>query len=512
VKFLGLHHVSINVSDLEQAAQFYTTLGLEPIPGANARVRWFRLGRNELHLIATEKPITRCEDESDYHLAMEVEDIQTAGQAIIAAGGTVLQEARQRPHDGSWYLFALDPDGNRLELTQHAPDWHLRNALVDEIVRKGSITQSWVEATLRAVPRHLFLPKHTLHEIYKDDPILTKQEGEARSSSSQPSIVTIMLEQLGLQPGERVLEIGAGTGWNAALMAHLVGTGGHVTTIDIDEDTVAFARENLTQAGVGNVEVIHADGGFGYALAAPYDAIIATAGIWDITPHWLEQLREDGRFLAPLWFNTLQFCGVFRKENGKLVSQSFRAGGFMPLRGEYAGARSQIAEDGIYMEFDNAIGVDAAALRELLHTPARELCVLALRDEGNFRLIDYLALTGEPLVHLQMTIPDGPSDGFALVHPGKSVIFLNARWGGGKIAPTLRLYGDDSTLLRLQETTNQWNERGRPGLASAHITITPKGTMAPAPGGLVLSKQWMEYHLTFDAAPEEQTATSGEIT
>ena len=131
MKFLGLHHVSLNVANLERAVDFYTTLGLEPIPGANPFVRWFRLGRNELHLIVTSKAITRCLDESDYHVALEVDDIQQATLDIVAAGGEVLQEPRQRPHDGSWYLFAIDPDGNRLEMTQHPAEWQSRSAFAE---------------------------------------------------------------------------------------------------------------------------------------------------------------------------------------------------------------------------------------------------------------------------------------------------------------------------------------------------------------------------------------------
>ena len=116
---LGLHHVSLNVTDLERAVSFYTALGLEEIPGLNPRVRWFRLGHNELHLIATDNPVRRCDNEADYHFALEVDDIRQLEQRIVPAGGELLQEPRQRPHDGSWYLFALDPDGNRFEVTQH---------------------------------------------------------------------------------------------------------------------------------------------------------------------------------------------------------------------------------------------------------------------------------------------------------------------------------------------------------------------------------------------------------
>src|SRR5438132_1369508 len=126
----------------------------------------------------------------------------------------------------------------------------LHRALVDALVRRRAITDSRVEAAFRAVPRHLFLPRVPLEEVYRDQAIPTKTiDGEAVSSSSQPEIMATMLEQLGLEPGLRVLEIGAGTGYNAALMAHVVGETGTLTSMDIDDDIVDGARAHLDAAG-----------------------------------------------------------------------------------------------------------------------------------------------------------------------------------------------------------------------------------------------------------------------
>ncbi len=118
----------------------------------------------------------------------------------------------------------------------------LHQALVDKQVEAENITSARVEAAFGAVPRHLFLSGVPLEEVYRDQAITTKYlNGTPISSSSQPAIMAIMLEQLQLERGQRVLEIGAGTGYNAALMAHIVGTEGKVVTIDIDDDTVARA-------------------------------------------------------------------------------------------------------------------------------------------------------------------------------------------------------------------------------------------------------------------------------
>ena len=112
------------------------------------------------------------------------------------------------------------------------------------------------------MPRHVFVASVPLQQAYADDVVHTKRDstGVAISAASQPRIVAMMLERLGVEPGQRVLEIGAGTGYNAALLAHLVGDHGRVTTIEVDADIVAGARAALTAAGCTNVRVVLGDG------------------------------------------------------------------------------------------------------------------------------------------------------------------------------------------------------------------------------------------------------------
>src|SRR5580693_5696557 len=115
----------------------------------------------------------------------------------------------------------------------------------------SGIRDERIAAALRDVPRHLFLPHLPPEEAYLDDAIVTKRDadGQAISSSSQPAIMAIMLDQLDLSPGQRVLEIGAGTGYNAALMSHIVGPSGTVVSVDIDSDVAGQARDHLASAG-----------------------------------------------------------------------------------------------------------------------------------------------------------------------------------------------------------------------------------------------------------------------
>ncbi|HET8795667.1 MAG TPA: methyltransferase domain-containing protein, partial [Arthrobacter sp.] len=149
----------------------------------------------------------------------------------------------------------------------------LRDQLVEHLGRTGQVQASPIAEAFRSVPRHIFLPGVDPAVAYSDETVVTEttDDGRPLSSSSQPAIMAAMLEQLAVEPGQHVLEIGAGTGYNAALLAHLVGDGGTVTTIDIDQNLVDQARENLIAAGFPQVTVVCGDGAEGWAENGPYD-------------------------------------------------------------------------------------------------------------------------------------------------------------------------------------------------------------------------------------------------
>jgi len=265
---------------------------------------------------------------------------------------------------------------------------HPQQGLVHVLVRGGHIRSRRVEDAFRAVPRRLFVPGVPLEQVYADEVIPTKFEnGRSISSSSQPAIMAVMLEQLDPRPGQRVLEIGAGTGYNAALLAHIVGPDGHVTTVDIDDDIVDGARAHLAAAGFGpdRVRVVRADGVLGYPEGAPYDRIILTVNAEDVAPAWREQLRPgpEARLVLPLTIRgNLQAAVAFEPGNvtgrGPLVGVSTELCSFMPLRGSLAGAWTEapLPSDpdfllGLDAERDRAI--DLAAIAAWLRGPSRDL-------------------------------------------------------------------------------------------------------------------------------------------
>ncbi|MFD0477046.1 methyltransferase domain-containing protein [Nonomuraea thailandensis] len=167
-----------------------------------------------------------------------------------------------------------------------------------------------------------------------------RRRGLPISSSSQPAIMATMLGQLGVEPGHRVLEIGAGTGYNAALLAYLVGPGGHVVALDLDEDTAEEARRHLDAAGVAGVEVVCRDGAGGHPERAPYDRLIATVGVWDLAPAWLAQLGPGGRLVVPLDLRGVQVSAAMERDGERWVSRSVAPCGFMRMRGSLTGTET----------------------------------------------------------------------------------------------------------------------------------------------------------------------------
>ena len=398
----------------------------------------------------------------------------------------------------------------------------LNNRLIDKLKSDGAISSACVEAAFRAVPRHLFLPDVALEEVYQDSAIAIKHEdGMTISSSSQPSLMAAMLEQLELEPGHKVLEIGAASGYNAALMAHIVGEGGHVVTIDIDDDLVLGARGHLTVAGFTNVEAICADGGFGYEDAAPYDRIILTVGAWDIAPAWWGQLREGGRLVIPLAIRGPQKAIAFQKRGNCLESHSAKDCGFIRLRGAFTGPERTIEfgpEPGLRIILEGEQRVDREALYELLMRPARDLGTgiyatpaetwsglnlwLALRAHGYCDLLAEGEWVGRGIVPHLYGVPGkrkyigtfgllvGDSACF-LMRPPHETPSEEEYHGVPPFELFLRSFGqDDGPANFLREQIAAWDRAGRPSTRDIHIKAYPLGgSCIPSENEVVVLKQ-----------------------
>ncbi|MGI5456066.1 methyltransferase, FxLD system [Streptomyces sp. CA-249302] len=255
----------------------------------------------------------------------------------------------------------------------------LRNALVDQLRADGHARTPAVETALRTVPRHVFVPEATLEDAYANAPVHIKYDtdGTSISCASQPGVVALMLDQLEAQPGERILELGAGTGYNAALLAHLVGENGHVTTLDVDDDLVEGARAHLASAGITNVQAMTRDGALGYAEAAPYDRIIATVGAHGVPHAWLQQLAPGGRLLVPQRLKgTVSRSIAYEQRDGRWVSLGSQMNTFMPLRRGIADDDRRIipisADGAVRLQAPAGLNIDADALAGVLDQPHTE--------------------------------------------------------------------------------------------------------------------------------------------
>ncbi|WP_329317978.1 methyltransferase, FxLD system [Streptomyces sp. NBC_01262] len=256
------------------------------------------------------------------------------------------------------------------------PAERLRDALVDQVIKEGRVHTPRVEEALRTVPRHLFVPDAPLEDAYANSTVHVKHDddGTSISCASQPGVVGLMLEQLQPQPGDKVLELGAGTGYNAGLLATLVGDGGHVTTIDVDDDLVDDARSHLATAGIENVTVILRDGALGHPDGAPYDRIIATVGAHGIPHAWMDQLAPGGRLLVPQRLRgSVSRSIAYERQGDRWLSIGSEMNTFMPLRRGIADDDRRMvpltSTGSVRLQTTAEQPVDADALADVLDQP-----------------------------------------------------------------------------------------------------------------------------------------------
>ena len=224
-----------------------------------------------------------------------------------------------------------------------------------QIYRQTPISDATAQAYL-TTPRHLFVRRYretaskdwcqvnadNLHEhlatLYADRALTLfgEDDDQVPSTISQPSFVLRMLDMLQFCPGQTVFELGAGSGWNAALIGQLVGPSGHVYSVEIIPEIAQAAAETIAKLGIRNVHIVTGDGGDGYAPAAPYDRVTFTAGTYDLPRHFYDQIKEDGLLLV-----VIKNVGggdnlfVLKKVQDHFESVGSMPCGFVQLTGKY---------------------------------------------------------------------------------------------------------------------------------------------------------------------------------
>jgi protein-L-isoaspartate(D-aspartate) O-methyltransferase len=384
----------------------------------------------------------------------------------------------------------------------------LRRELVDQLRRNGHLTDPRVAAAFLDTPREAFLPDHAqrygLEAVYRDEAIVTRRDpatGLPLSSSSQPAIMARMLEMLDVEPGHRVLEIGAGTGYNAALLALLAAAGagdrgGSVTTIELDRDVAAAARDGLL-ATRSAARVMVGDGRQGAPEAAPLDRIMVTASTPSVPRAWFDQLRPGGLLVVPLRLSTVLFAvqavAVFRKVSAGFDSVDVTAGGFMALRGwneRRRGATLVVPElSGASGGTGDAGDADDRPLVEMwgpaiagMDTPARQRLVVTALGFARRRRLDLgrgsswslaayaaLGLPEERLV--ECSRPEWVAAGELGLGVVDAVDGSVAFLVGGSQRARIEAHGPRGAELALLNVIDRWRSAGRPGVERLRVRV-----------------------------------------
>lgn len=379
--------------------------------------------------------------------------------------------------------------------------------LVTGLRQRQLLKDDGMEAAFSAVSRHLFLPQANAGSAFLDQAVTLKTDaqGETLSSASQPTMMAVMLEQLDLGAGMNVLEIGAASGYNAALIRHIVADGGRVSSLEIDQDLAQQARDNLRAAGFADVLVVNCDAAAGFEPRAPYDRIMATACVWDLPANWLRQLRSEGKLVAPVWLNGVQVCAAFEpQEDGSWLSRDNRPCAFVPLRGSSAGPqlRNELAGGSLEVLTDDVEKIDLQALERLFDTKRETRNLGAkLTPEDFWRGFQlHLMFNAAPgYSFAAYSISDGDT---AYGMDGSGVLLCSAESaafapydGGGAVL----CFGNDAAFFRIRELYESWRDIRRPLVERLRLLLIPKSCGRPIPRyGILYSRHdhflhaWLE--------------------
>lgn len=358
----------------------------------------------------------------------------------------------------------------------------LRRALVGELVKAGSLHDPRWVAAFEMVPRHQFVPSYLirqadgtfepmdgtdparrrewLEQVYSDEPLVIETDGTFPvSSSTQPSLMAEMLEALEITGPERVLEIGTGTGYNAALLCAGLGTDEQVVSVDIAVGLVETARRRLAALGY-RPTLAAIDGTAGYPNGAPYARIIATCSVPEVPRAWLDQVRDGGLILVNL-YRVLGGGALARLHvAGGGASGNFLPyfGGFMPTRtlrrvpaSELLGTRRAQGEQATRDEVRRPATFDADVLKD-----------------DTFGMLAALRVNAQQL----WLIPEDEPEQFWLVDSEGSWAYLTAGAGDDRVAVQggpLRLWDE------LEQAYAEWIALGRPPREEYGLTITRNG-------------------------------------
>ena len=202
--------------------------------------------------------------------------------------------------------------------------------LINIMRNSGFLNNSRVESAIKKTPRHEFVPMSLQEKAYDDIPIPIMNN----QTVSQPSVVSRMTEWLDVREGQKILEIGSGSGWQSAILSYLVGHG-KIYSIERHSELVNFTKKNLDKLGINNVEVILGDGSLGFPKESPFDRIIITAACREIPQSLFDQLSITGLLIAPVGEFTQSLVLLKKTSQGIVEIKNESGYVFVPLLGKF---------------------------------------------------------------------------------------------------------------------------------------------------------------------------------
>lgn len=359
-----------------------------------------------------------------------------------------------------------------------------KKLLLELSAREYQIPEEAKLAFMR-VPRHLFVDRYFHHQqqkwieldqekmeehfayIYSNSSLWFFEDVNTglKSTISQPSLVLSMLGLLDLKPGQKVFEVGAGSGWNAKLMAEIVGEEGQVYTSEIISSLASRTKWRYEKLGINNIEVINGDGGKNFKQGVQFDRIVFTAGAYEIPNQFIEQLKPNGKLLA-----VIKIPGggdslfLFRKEGEKLVSLKSFPVSFLPMLGVYENQKL----DPILLE-------ETKAWERLKEQESRKMSYW-WSDQGNAtfmrRTFGIRAFFSIKEPNFQMFKGSGENKNgdlfFGLWNESKDSLAV-AKFD------TITNYGKEDMIEKMIGIINEWVEKGMPIISNFKLEIVPKG-------------------------------------
>lgn len=363
----------------------------------------------------------------------------------------------------------------------------------DELMASGALLPDW-RLSFLALPRVQFIPDTIWHEVdgllrpvhRAEDPdrwlvlasdkdaVVTQVDdgyctgsgdvgGIPTSSASMPKMVALMLKYLDIHGGERVLEVGTGTGYNAALLAHRLGAE-RVTTVEIDSEVATHARKALSDAGYGGVTAVVGNGSLGHPPNAPYDRVIATASCHTVPYAWVAQARAGGRVVTP-WGS--QYCNfgllvLTVNDDGTAIGRIVDTASFMRLRDQRFSSRSISTTD----EDDEQASVTETYLHpaDVRHTDHARGAVIAIGTRVLNCRTSYTQPEDDPAGEGVLWVVDHDSDSWARLHhtpddPGPYKVYQSG---------PRRLWNE------IEAAHQWWVDQGRPDADRWRFIVIPE--------------------------------------